>query len=178
MLTLLVKLLAALNSESSARQISLAITLGFMVGISPLLSLHNLVLLFLVLIIRVNLASFTLALGVFSGLGYLLSGIIVAVGEVLLTAPSLQGTFTAASQFDLFKLAHLHHTYTLGALVVGLLLALPMYFLSLTLVVKYRVHVQTFLEKLSIVKALKASKFYQLYCDMTSTKSFITGGNG
>jgi uncharacterized protein (TIGR03546 family) len=177
MLTLLVKLLAALNSESSARQISLAITLGFMMGVSPLLSLHNAVLLFMVLVIRVHLASFTLALGIFSGLGYLFSGAVVSVGESLLTAPTLQDTFTAAYQYDWFKLAHLHHTYTLGALVVGLILAVPVYFLSLTLVVKYRDHVKTFFEKLRIVKALKASKFYQLYCDITSTKSIISGGN-
>ena len=176
MLTLLVKMLAALNSESSARQIALAITLGFIMGISPLLSLHNLVLLFVVLVIRIHLASFTLALGIFSGLGYLLSGFIVSVGESLLSAPALQSIFTAAYQYDWFKLAHLHHTYTLGALVVGLLLALPVYFLSLTLVAKYRVHVKNLFDKLRIVKALKTSKFYQLYCDITGTTSVISGG--
>ena len=46
MLTLLAKLFQALNSDSSIRQIALAIALGFIVGLSPILSLHNIIIIF------------------------------------------------------------------------------------------------------------------------------------
>ncbi len=175
MLTLLVKLFNALNSESSSRQIALAISLGFIVGLSPFFTLHNILLLLIVLFIRVHIGSFILSVGFFSGLSYLLSGIIVQLGEYLLTNDDLTGFFTKLYQLDLFKLAHYHHTYTLGAIVLGLLLALPLYFLSNTLIQKYRIHIKAFFEKLRIVKALKASKFYRLYSELTAPSIISTG---
>ncbi|AOW76574.1 MAG: hypothetical protein ACI9O3_001302 [Colwellia sp.] len=163
MLTLLAKLFNALNSESSTRQISLAIALGFIVGLSPLLTLHNIAFIFVVLFLRVNIGGFIVAWGFFKGLSYLLSSLIVTVGESLLTAKSLHPLFDALYQSSLFKLGHLHHTYTLGALVLGCLLAVPLYYLSNFLIEKYRLHIKAFFEKFRIVKALKASKFYRIY---------------
>ncbi len=50
MLTLLAKLFQALNSESSSRQIALAVALGFFFGLAPLASLHNVVILFFLVV--------------------------------------------------------------------------------------------------------------------------------
>ena len=175
MLTLLAKLFHALNSDSSIRQIALAIALGFLVGLSPMLTLHNIVILFFVLLIRVHLGSFILALGFFSGLSYLLSPLIVQVGESILTQPSLAVLFTSLYQFSLFKLAHWHHTYILGAFVLGTILCVPVYFTSKIIIEKYRVHIMTFFEKFRIVKALKASKFYSLYSSFAGESSLSKG---
>ena len=176
MLTLLAKLLHALNSDSSIRQIALAIALGFIVGLSPILTLHNIVIIFFVLIIRVHLGSFILAVGFFSGMSYLLSPVIVQVGESLLTQPTLTDLFTSLYQLSLFKLAHWHHTYVLGAFVLGAVLSAPIYFISKFIIEKYRVHIMTFFEKFRIVKALKASKFYSLYSSFTGESSLTKGG--
>jgi len=175
MLTLLAKLFTALNSESSIRQIALAIALGFIVGLSPLLALHNIIILFFVLLIRVHLGSFILAVSFFSGLSYLLSPLIVAVGESLLTSDSLSALFNSLYQITFFKLAHWHNTYTLGALVIGIVFAVPLYFLSKFIIEKYRVHVMAFFEKFRIVKALKASKFYRLYLQFSGQDSSLGG---
>lgn len=176
MLTLIAKLLHALNSESSIRQIALAIALGFIVGLSPLLTLHNILILFFVLIIRVHLGSFILAVGFFSGVSYLLSPYIVQVGESLLTNPTLFDTFSSLYQISLFKLAHWHHTYVLGAVVLGAVLALPVYFISKLIIEKYRVHIMTFFAKFKIVQALKASKFYSVYTAIVGESSLSKGG--
>ncbi len=175
MLTLLAKLFHALNSDSSVRQIALAIALGFIVGLSPLLTLHNIVILFFVLLIRIHLGSFILAVGVFSGISYLLSPLIVQVGESILTSPALAETFTMLYQVDLFKLAHWHHTYILGAWVLGVVLCIPIYFISKVLIEKYRTHVMAFFEKFRIVQALKASKFYRLYTSFAGESAFSKG---
>ncbi len=175
MLTLLAKLLSALNSESSIRQIALAIVLGFIVGLSPLLTLHNVIILFLVMLIRVHLGSFVLAVVFFSGLSYILSPIIIAVGECLLTSNSLNGLFTMLYQSTLFKLAHWHNTYTLGAFVLGSLLAIPWYFFSKTIIIKYRKYIMAFFEKFRVVKALKASKLYRLYLQFSNQGSSLGG---
>jgi len=176
MLTLLAKLLSALNGDSSIRQIALAIALGFLVGLSPLFTLHNIVIIFFVLMIRVHLGSFILSLGFFSGVSYLLSPMIVQVGESILTQPRLEVFFTSLYQLSIFKLAHWHHTYVLGAFVLGTLLCVPIYFISKIMIDKYRVHIMTFLEKFRIVKALKASKFYSVYSTFSGESSLSRGG--
>lgn len=175
MLTLLAKLFSALNSESSIRQISLAIVLGFIVGLSPLLTLHNIIILFVVMFIRVHLGSFILSVGFFSGLSYLLSPTIVFVGEQLLTSSALNSMFTLLYQLTLFKLAHWHNTYTLGAIVLGSCLAIPLYFFSKLIIKNYRQHIMNFFEKFRIVKALKASKFYRLYSQFSGQGSSFGG---
>lgn len=176
MLTLLAKLLHALNSDSSIRQIALAIALGFIVGLSPLLTLHNIVIIFFVLVIRVHLGSFILATGFFSGLSYLISPVVVQIGESLLTNPDLTNAVTALYQLSIFKLAHGHHTYILGALVLGVVLAFPIYFISKFTIEKYRVHIMAFFAKFRIVQAIKASKFYGVYTALVGESSFSKGG--
>ncbi len=173
MLTLLAKLFSALNSESSTRQIALAITLGFIVGLSPLLALHNVIILFFVMLIRIHFGSFILAVGFFSGLSYLLSPLIIDMGELLLTSTSLQSLFTTLYQITIFKLAHWHNTYTFGAFVLGTVVGFPLYFLTKFIIEKYRMHIMVFFEKLRIVKALKASKFYRLYAQFSSQNDYL-----
>ncbi|TYK65056.1 TIGR03546 family protein [Colwellia echini] len=175
MLTLLAKLLSALNGDSSIRQIALAIALGFLVGLSPIFTLHNIVIIFFVLLVRVHLGSFILAVGFFSGVSYLLSPYIVQVGEFILTKPELNDFFTMLYQFGIFKLAHWHHTYVLGAFVLGTLLCIPVYFISKIIIEKYRVHIMTFFAKFRIVQALKASKFYSLYNTFSGDSSLTKG---
>jgi len=68
MLYTLAKVLNVLNSEADPSQISLAVALALVAGLTPLMSLHNLVVLLLVLVLRVNLSAFLLGLAIFSGL--------------------------------------------------------------------------------------------------------------
>lgn len=175
MLTFLAKLFSALNSESSIRQIALAIALGFIVGLSPFFALHNIVILFIVLFMRVHLGSFILSVGFFSGLSYVLLFMVIGVGEYLLTLEALNGQFTVLYQSTLFKLAHWHNTYTLGAIVLGSILAIPLYFFSKLIIKNYRQHIMRFFEKFRIVKALKASKFYRLYLEFSGQGSSLGG---
>lgn len=100
---------------------------------------------------------------------------IIAVGEHLLTASSFNSLFTMLYQVTLFKLAHWHNTYTLGAIVVGSLLAIPLYFLSKIIIKNYRQHIMGFFEKFRIVKALKASKFYRLCLEFSGQGSSLGG---
>lgn len=169
MLTLLAKLLQALNSESSTRQIALAISLAVIFGFSPLMSLISFTLLLIVLLVKVNLAAFIVAFAGFKILGVILSSLINSVGYSVLTSSALNSLLTGLYQFDLFKLAHLHNTYNMGAFVIGCLLAIPVYFLSQYLVEKYRENFKTFIEQLRLVKALKASKFFGIYQQLSGS---------
>lgn len=163
MLTLLAKLLAALNSESSPRQIALALALAMIVGFTPFLSLHNLLILLLAFVIKVNLSAFFVGLTLFSALGMLAGGFFAGIGEQILHAQGLESLWTALYQFTWFKLAHFHHTLTLGGLAVAVALFAPVMLLGQWLILRYRVHFKTFIEKFKIVQTLKGSRFYQAY---------------
>ena len=72
MLQAIAKLLKVLNSESEPGQISLAVCLAMVIGLTPFYSLHNLLVLLLVFLLRVNVSAFILGFIVFSGAAFLL----------------------------------------------------------------------------------------------------------
>ncbi|MDT8272320.1 MAG: DUF2062 domain-containing protein, partial [Desulfomonilia bacterium] len=85
MIRLIARVLRVLNSEAAPSQISLALCFSLIAGFTPLMSMHNVVVLLLVLLIRVNLASFLLGLVAFSGIAYLLDPLFHLSGLALLT---------------------------------------------------------------------------------------------
>lgn len=163
MISMLANLLKALNSESGPGQIALAFSLALITGLTPLLSFHNLLILFLACIIRINFGAFILGTLFFSGLAYLLDPIFMSVGESLLLNESLQTFWTGLYQSNFWRITEFNNTLVLGSLVVALVLFLPVLLLSRWLVTTYRERVMTWVNTLKITKILKASSFYKIY---------------
>jgi|TARA_R110000803_G_scaffold75526_4_gene139935 uncharacterized protein (TIGR03546 family) len=157
------KLLKALSSDASPWQLALGIMFGMLVGLTPLLRLHNLIVLFIVLFFRVNLSTFLIALSLFSGLAYLLDPAMITIGESLLTHESLQSFWTALYNSDIGLLSQFFHTLTLGSFVLSVLLCPIVLFTSKILIVQYRERFMAYIEKLKIVAFLKGTKLYQLF---------------
>jgi len=157
------KLLKALSSDASPWQLALGIMFGMLVGLTPLLRLHNLIILFIVLFFRVNLSTFLIAFSVFSGLAYLLDPAMITIGESLLSNDSLHGFWTALYNSDLGLLSQFFHTLTLGSFVLAVLLCPIVLITSKILIVQYRERLMAYIEKLKIVAFLKSTKLYQLY---------------
>ena len=173
MLKQLAKLLKALNAETAPWQISLAFILAMIMGFTPLLSLHNLLILLLALLLRVNLSAFILALGLFSGIAYLLDPLFIRVGESLLLNPNLKEFWTGLYNSDLWRLAHFNHTLTLGSAVVAAVLALPLFFIFRWLIVKYRSHLLTWVRNSKLMQMLKASKLYKMYQAVSEVREMV-----
>ncbi len=167
MLQLLAKLIKALNSDSSPAQISVALVLGMVMGLTPLWSLHNLLVLFLACIIRINFSALILAFGLFSGLAYLLDPLFIYFGELMLTNSGLQELWTNLYRSDWWRLSHFNHTATLGSLLLALTLSIPLLFISRWLIVRYREHVMKWVQKTRLGQWLRGSKFYEVYCALT-----------
>lgn len=157
------KLLKALNSESEPAQISLAVCLAMVAGFTPFYSLHNLLVLFLVCILRVNFSAFILGLVFFSGAAYLLDPLFHKLGLWVLTLPALEGLWTTLYRQVFWRILKFNNTLVMGSLVLSLLLAMPLFPALNVLIRRYRQHILEWLRKLKIVKILKASKFYEIY---------------
>src|SRR5690554_613904 len=119
MLSILAKLLKALNSEASPSQISLAVCFALIMALTPLLSWHNAIVLLLALVIKVNLSAFIVSLGLFSLLAWFVDPYSASLGEQILTAPGLQETWTSLYQIDFLRITKFNHTLVMGGLVVS-----------------------------------------------------------
>jgi uncharacterized protein (TIGR03546 family) len=157
------KVLKILNSESNPGQISLALCLAMFAGFTPFWSIHNFVVIFLVLILRVNLSAFLLGLAVFSGLAYLLDPLFHRIGLALLTADSLRGFWTTLYNSTFWRLTRFNNSILMGSFIFSLVLFFPLYFLINLAIEKYRVHFLGWVRKTRLMQALTASKFYSMY---------------
>lgn len=163
MLTLLLKILRALNSEAEPWQMSFAAGLALIIGLTPLLSMHNGLILLLAFVLRINLATFFALWAIFSGFAYMMDPLFDRLGYAWLMAPGWADFWTGLYQNDFWQLTRFNHTVTLGSLVVSLPLFIPVVVAFRYGVVGYRVKVMPSLQRLKIVQALKASKLYDLY---------------
>lgn len=163
MLTLLAKLFKALNSESSPGQIALAFSLAVIIGLTPFTSLHNILVLLLAFIIRVNLSAFFLGVAVFSGIGYLIDPLSASLGETILNNASLYDSWTQLYQNDFWRMMAFNNTLVMGGFTLALIAFIPVFIVSRMLIVMYRDKLLAWVNKLKIVQALKAGKFYNIY---------------
>lgn len=159
MLTTVAKILKVLNSQASPWQIGWAVALGLFCGILPFGPLTLLILL-LVCLLTVNLSVYFVVWALTEGLMLLLAQPLEQLTWHYARNDSLL-QFLAASETAQFL--HLHHTLTLGAFVLGLLLLVPLAWLSQLLVRQYRSRVMSSVEKWKLMQMLKASKLYALY---------------
>ncbi|MDV6315649.1 DUF2062 domain-containing protein [Idiomarina sp. HP20-50] len=166
MLTILAKLLKALNSETSAWALALAIVLGMFMGITPLWRIHNLIILLAALIFRVNLSLFIVSFAIFSGIAYLLDPWFHSIGLSLLQASSWQGIYEAVYATALGRLSMFNHTITLGSFVVALIAAPILAAVSYWVVVNYRKRIQAKIMKFRLVQVIRGSRFWQIYMDL------------
>ncbi|NVM23147.1 MAG: TIGR03546 family protein [Desulfobacterales bacterium] len=163
MLRTIADLLRILNSGTEPGRISLAFCFAMVAGLTPLFSLHNLVVLLLVLLLRVNLSTFILGLGFFSGIAYLLDPLFHRVGLAVLTAGALEGLWTALYNMALLRLEKFNNSIVMGSLFFSLLIFAPLYLIANQMILRYRQHVLAWVQKSRIMQAFKASRLYRLY---------------
>jgi uncharacterized protein (TIGR03546 family) len=163
MLRAAAKLLTVLNSEAAPGQISLAAAFSLVVGLTPLWSVHNLIVLFLVLLLRVNLSAFLLGTAFFSGVAYLLDPLFHRLGLAVLTAPSLEGIWTALYNVTFWRIERFNNSIVMGSVLVSLALFVPTVLALNWAIRRYRERVLATVKQWRVVQALTATRFFQLY---------------
>jgi uncharacterized protein (TIGR03546 family) len=164
LLKLLQQLVRALNSDGTPGQVAVGLALGAALGLTPLVNLHNLVILAVITLANVSFPGAMLGWALFVPVGFALDPVFDAVGRRLLVeTPALVPLWTAAYNTPVLSLANLNNSVVLGSLVVWLLAALPLFFAARFAVARYRVHVYERLARTRFFKAVAASKLYNLY---------------
>jgi uncharacterized protein (TIGR03546 family) len=163
-LELLAKLFKVLRSGESPGQISAGFILGMIPGLTPICNLHNLIVLFLLIILNVNLSAAIFGFLLFSAFAYLLDPLFHSLGYYLLVeCTQLTDFWTTVFSTPVIGLSNLNNTVVLGSFVISLILLIPMYFLMKKFIVVYREKIDARLQKLKIIQVVKGSKIYRYY---------------
>lgn len=163
-LKLLQSLVKALNSEGTPTQVAAGFALGTALGLTPLLSLHNLVFVAVIALFQVTVPGAMLGWIVMTPVGFLLDPVFDAVGRgLLLDTDQLTPLWTTISNTPVLSYANLNNTIVLGSLVGWCILAVPVFLLARVGVARYRQHVYPKIAKWKVFQAMQASKVYNLY---------------
>ena len=155
MLGPITKLLKAFNSDIAPEQISLGIALAMFAGLPPLWSLHNLLVLLLVFILRVNGAAFMAGIALFSLLGYVLDPLFHQIGLFLLRLDALNGLWVMMYNSTLWRIENFNNTIVMGSLVFSLVFFIPVYLGGIQFITRYRVQLKALIEKLKLTRFMK-----------------------
>ncbi len=163
MLKMIANLLKILNSEAEPFQISVALGLSMITGFLPFFTPLNLLILFLVLVLRVNLSSYLLGSAVFSGIAWLFDPLFHRVGFAVLTAAPLEGLWTGLYNTVLGRLQRFNNSVVMGSFVFSLVLFVPLVLVLNMLIRRYREHVLVWVKKTRLMRLFTASSLYSLY---------------
>lgn len=164
LLKLLQQLVKTLNSEGTPGQIAAGIALGAALGLTPLITPHNLVIFAAMMMLNVSFPAAMLGWALSVPVGFLLDPVFDPVGRwLLLEVPPLTPLWTAWYNTPVLPLTNFNNTIVLGSVVTWMVLALPIYFLARWGVVRYRATLYQRLTQSRVFKAVAASKLYNLY---------------
>ena len=149
-----------LNSETGTNQISAGIAAGFILGMTPSLSLQTILVFCLIFLFRIQIGAALIASFFFAFMAYLLDPVFHEVGLTILSMNSLSSLFTQMFNLPIVPFTRFNNTIVMGSGVVSLALFPVVFILSKKIVTKYR---ETILKKFQESKAWKAVKATSLY---------------
>jgi uncharacterized protein (TIGR03546 family) len=166
-MTLILKQLFAflkmLNSETGQNQIAAGIAAGFVLGMTPMLSLQTLLVFICIFFFRIQAGAAFLAAFFFAFIAWLLDPVFHSVGVSILEMDYLRGAFTTMYNVPLLPLTRFNNTVVMGSGVVAILLTPVVYLVSRMLIVKYRETVLAKIRNTKFWKAVKATSLYKWY---------------
>ena len=163
LLKLIQSIIKTLHSEGTPGQVAAGIALGAVLGLTPLMNVHNLIVFSFIVLLNVSFGGGMLGWALFVPLGFLLDPVFHRLGESLLAAPSLRPLWTAWYNTPLVPYTNFNNTVVLGSVVGWLVLAFPIYFGAKVGVTRYRATIGERVRQSKLYKAITASQVYNWY---------------
>lgn len=161
---LIQSLVKALHSEGTPGQLAAGIALGAILGLTPLVSLHNAVVFALIVILNVSFPGAMLGWALFVPVGFLLDPLFDWIGHtLLLETPSLIPLWTSLYNMPVAPLTNFNNTVVLGSVVFALLFFVPLFFTARWAVTRYRATIGERVRQSRWYRAVTASKLYNVY---------------
>jgi uncharacterized protein (TIGR03546 family) len=163
LLKLLQSIIKALHSDGTPGQVAAGLALGSVLGLTPLLNVHNLIVFALIVILNVSFGGGMLGWALFVPFGFILDPIFDRIGASLLQAASLRPLWTDLYNTPLVPYTNFNNTVVLGSVVGWLVLAVPIFFAARYGVARYRATIGERVRSSKFYKAVTASQIYNWY---------------
>lgn len=163
LLKLIQSIIRTLHSEGTPGQVALGMALGAVLGLTPLLNVHNLLVFAIIMLFNVSFGGGMLGWALFVPVGFLLDPVFDRIGASLLQAPSLRPLWTAMYNTPLVPYTNFNNTVVLGSVAGWLVLAIPIFFAARYGVARYRATIGERVRQSKFYKAVTASKAYNWY---------------
>jgi uncharacterized protein (TIGR03546 family) len=152
-----------LNSDTGNISLASGMTCGFILGMTPVLSLHSLLIFLFLFIFRIQIGAALITAFFFKFVAYLLDPVFHMVGSKVLEMNALQGILTQLYNMPIIPYTRFNNSIVMGSAVVTFALAPLVFMMSQMLIIKYRETVVARFKDTKFWKAVEATKFYQWY---------------
>ena len=152
-----------LNSDTGNISLAAGMTCGFILGMTPVLSLHSLLIFLILFFFRIQIGAALVTAFFFKFIAFALDPVFDMAGQKVLEMDSLQGIFTSLYNMPLIPYTRFNNSIVMGSAVITFILAPFVFILSQWAIVKYRVTVLARFKETKVWKAVEATKFYQWY---------------
>lgn len=158
------KLIKTLHSKEDPHNIAMGFALGSIIGLTPLMSLHNLFVFLLVLVFNVSIPAAFFGIFFFSCFAYVFDPQFHNLGYYLLVKVEfLKPIWTYLYNIPFAPLTKFYNTVVLGSLVVSLVTFFPVYLAFMQIVKLYQAKMAAKVDKFKIMQIIKGNKIFQMY---------------
>jgi uncharacterized protein (TIGR03546 family) len=163
LLKLIQSIIKTLHSEGTPGQVALGMALGSVLGLTPLMNVHNLIIFSLIVLLNVSFGGAMLGWALFVPVGFLLDPVFDRIGAGLLGAASLRSLWTSWYNTPLVPYTNFNNSVVLGSVAGWLVLAVPIFFAARWGVARYRATIGERVRQSKLYKAVTASQVYNWY---------------
>lgn len=155
--------LKILNSETGENQIAFGIAFGVILGFSPLFSLQTLLVFVFLFFFRVQMGAAFISSFVFSFVAYLFDPLCEMLGSWALELTALEGLYTTLYNLPIIPFTRFNNSLVMGSFLVGMILFIPVFFLSKKMIIKYRVTILTKIKGTKLFKVIEKTALFKWY---------------
>ena len=157
-------LIQLLHSDTGAIQMAAGVTCGFILGMTPTLSLQSFLIFMGLFIFRIQIGAALISTFFFSLIAYLLDPIFHRTGLFILNMETFEGIFISLYNMPFIPYTRFNNTIVMGSGIVAIALSPLIFFLAKKLIEKYRVKVVEKFKQTKFWKAIKATSLFEWYC--------------
>ena len=161
-------LIKLLHSEQATQSIAWGVAMGFILGMTPALSLQTILVFLLLFVFRIQIGAAFLAAFFFKFVAFFLDPVFHNIGAGILEMDALHGLFTTMYNVPILPWTRFYNSIVMGSGVVSIILAPAVYFAAKKGVEKYRV---------TVVERIRGTKWWHVFQATSFYKWYVTYDN-
>jgi uncharacterized protein (TIGR03546 family) len=152
-----------LNSDTGNVSLAAGMTCGFILGMTPVLSLHSLLIFLIIFFFRIQIGAAFATAFFFKFVAFLLDPVFHSVGSYLLEMKSLEPFLTQLFNMPIIPYTRFNNSIVMGSAVITFSLAPFVFIASQIFINKYRESIVARFQTTKFWKVVQTTKLYQWY---------------